>query len=273
MQAWRGAGAPFTPSGLKQVDLYLDEKMLAWPLHWKAPRRIFVCSQTDLFGEWWPDEWIDAVFGVMNAARHHTFQVLTKRPERMLAWFKRIDASPCAIPGMENECRVLTCFNAAEKHGAVDYSRWWGSTWSLPNVHLGVSVENQATADARIPLLLQTPAAVRWVSYEPALGPVDFTRISTPTVAWVDATRCGLDWVIVGGESGPGARPFDLAWARATIAQCRAAGVPVFVKQLGRDPIEQTPDGVRGFAVMLHDKKGGDWTEWPEDIRVREFPR
>ena len=160
---------------------------------------------------------------------------------------------------------------------------WTDATWNpligcsrVSEGWLGVSVEDQATADERIPLLLQTPATVRWVSYEPALAPVDFSP-------WF--SRAGLDFIVIGGESGPGARPFDLAWARSVIAQCREAGVPVFLKQIGACPFDSDNKWItRGGGVVipvasewsiherLRDRKGGDPTEWPEDVRVREFP-
>ena len=140
-------------------------------------------------------------------------------------------------------------------------------TWPLPNVWLGVSVENQATADERIPLLLQTPAKKRFISYEPALSAVDFARLFA---------TLGIDQLIIGGESGPGSRPFDIQWARDTIAQCKAAGVACFVKQLGARPYAMVqPDGYEKpyrTEPELADRKGGDMAEWPEDLRVREFP-
>jgi hypothetical protein len=169
--------------------------------------------------------------------------------------------------------------------------------WPLPNVQLGVSVEDQATADARIPLLLQTPAAKRFVSYEPALGPVDFrpwlNDIRIPSCMSGDGPYQGpnrLDQIIVGGESGPGARPFDIQWARNTVRQCREAGVACFVKQMGScitglnldGPPVSSPPRREGFLVHwtdkknntfgLCDRKGGDPSEWPEDLRVQEFP-
>jgi hypothetical protein len=176
-----------------------------------------------------------------------------------------------------------------------------GDDWRmpLPNVWLGVSVEDQATADERIPLLLSTPAAVRFVSYEPALGPVDFTRWlhDSNCVAFNEKELAGtaesacicsepredrIDWIIVGGESGPGARPFDLAWARKTIDDCAAARVACFVKQLGAQPVQcrptppirpGMPEGALEFSVELCDRKGGDMSEWPEGLRCRQFPR
>lgn len=131
----------------------------------------------------------------------------------------------------------------------------------LPNVWFGVSAEDQANADVRVPYRLETPARTRFVSYEPALGPIDFS-------SWLGR---GLHWIIVGGESGPRARPFDIAWARSTVQQCRRAGVACFVKQLGRRPTVAAPDGTP-VAIMLSDRKGGDWAEWPDELRVRDFP-
>lgn len=219
------------------------------PLHWRKPRRVFVNSMSDIFHEELLfTEDIAPVFQVMRQARQHQFLVLTKRPGRML-----------------------------------EFCRAWGEP--LLNVWLGVSVEDQKTADERIPVLLTTPAAVRFVSYEPALGPVDFKPAEIGQ--WPDMSRWmpnkaewddwkywmhrdyGIRWIIVGGESGPHARPFDVAWARSTIAQCRAAGVACFVKQLGPDPYNGHPN----YYLPMTDRKGGDMSEWPADLRVREFPR
>jgi protein gp37 len=141
-----------------------------------------------------------------------------------------------------------------------------GVGWPMKNLWLGVSVEDQKTADERIPLLLQTPAAVRWVSYEPALGPVDFGRYLPSDGYGQSCAGEPINWVVAGGESGPGARPFRTEWARDVIAQCKAAGVPCFVKQLGAHVIQ---DGERRIK---QDKKGGDMHEWPHDLRVREYP-
>lgn len=152
--------------------------------------------------------------------------------------------------------------------------------WPLRNVWLGVSAEDQKNANERIPLLLGTPAAVRWVSYEPALGPIDFDA-GNCVESWVSPqcarcsdyrTRCDhiprLDWIVVGGESGPGARRFDVEWARDTLRQCCSSGVAVFVKQLGAMPYENGAP-----MAALNDAKGEDPSEWPEDLRVREYPK
>jgi protein gp37 len=262
--------------------------MLEKPLHWRKPRRVFVNSMSDLFHAQVPFEYIAAVFGVMAATPKHTYQVLTKRPERAREFFAWMTAQPRKWPG---ETDAAIAVRSAESHvgalGAED-------VWPLRNVHLGVSVEDQATADERIPVLLQLPAAVRWVSYEPALGAVDFNAIQIPgereglrfsSIERAHDARFGssdvlLDWIVVGGESGPGARPFDLAWARKTVEDCRGVDVPVFVKQLGARPYYRNDDYAsdpddRGSIrdLVLADRKGGNWDEWPAELRVREAVR
>jgi protein gp37 len=315
-----GPGKPYedlaqmTPAGPRWTGaVRLVESVLDQPLRWRKPRRIFVNSMSDLFHESVSNDTIAAIFGAMAACPDHVFQVLTKRATRLPEWFGWIADMP---EGPTGRCGV----ELQDKIGIVGMGHRWRqieeAKWPLPHVHLGVSIEDQATADERIPLLLQTPAAVRWVSYEPALGPVEFRSwlrvegmaghcYDIDGDAWHlpgtckemhDCCRSRLDWIVVGGESGPGARPFDLAWARSTIAQCRAAGVPVFVKQLGRNitwdvdvtagnyqrtrfpdsvidrrDLEKRPDG--SFRIYLTDRKGGDVAEWPADLRVREWPR
>ena len=269
-----------TPAGPRWTGaVRLVPEHLADPLKWRKPRRIFVNSMSDLFHEALSDADIDRVFAVMALAPQHTFQVLTKRPERMREYMNRLAKFPDGLSHLTN---------AAKADGRHIYRL----AWPLPNVWLGVSVEDQATADARIPHLLATPAAVRFVSYEPALGPVDFKV--APVSQWPDGSRWmpnakewddwkywmhrdhGIDWLIVGGESGPGARPCDVAWLRSAVAQCKAAGVPVFVKQMGARPFERHDRECTGRFVdaplRLRDRKGGDIREWPEDLRVREFP-
>lgn len=269
----------------------LVPEMLAQPLKWKRSRRIFVNSMSDLFHEGVPFEYIAAVFGVMAACPQHTFQALTKRPARALEFFKWLVAGGESGFPLASICVA----NAGASFGCYLPDAANCVSWPLPNVHLGVSVEDQETADARIPLLLQCPAAVRFVSYEPALGPVDFTRIpyrgfdddiehfnplrdGAPRAYGSDPSK-KLHWIIVGGESGPGARPFDVAWARSTIAQCKAAGVACFVKQMGAhvyDPRLSLWGGpyptMRAGTINLFDRAGADPSEWPEDLRVQEFP-
>jgi protein gp37 len=227
--------APQYAAPFETVQLIYER--LERPLSWRRPRRVFVNSVSDLFHEHVPDAFIDAVFITMLRAEQHIFQVLTKRPERMLA-----------------------------------YSRGRLLGLPLPNVWLGVSVENQRWADERIPQLLETPAAVRFLSCEPLLGPLDLE---------LDTGRA-IDWVIVGGESGKGARPCNVDDLTDIVAQCDLADVSCFVKQLGSQPvvadlthwrsgITLLPDA-SGYAVHLRDGHGGDPAEWPEELRVREFP-
>lgn len=246
-EVWDGphdAVAVMTKDGPRWTGkVNLVESKLDQPLHWKKPRRIFVNSMSDLFHENIRLEWFQRIYDVMRRASQHSFQVLTKRSERM------------------NKL-VGAC----------------GPDGPLPNVWWGVSIEDQATADERIPFLLQTPAAVRWVSYEPALGPVDFEQAVYKSGRLPESEGLGFSWCVIGGESGPGARPFDLSWARNTLAQCKRAGVAVFVKQLGAQPVDPWAD--TGALInnreparpSFKSKKGGDPSEWPEDLRVREWP-
>jgi len=228
-------------------EVRFNDKALLDPLRWRRPRRIFVCAHGDLFHEAVPDEWIDKVFAVMALAPRHQFQLLTKRPERMRAYL------------------TATEFPGGEEGGfVIDRAHWLQSVceqlggdgmavarWPLPNVWLGVSVEDQARADERIPILLDTPAAVRWLSCEPLLGPVDLRRLSTfrfrgaevldaltGTLEGMFGDHCArqlpsIDWVVAGGESGPGARPMHPDWARSLRDQCAGAGVPFLFKQWG----------------------------------------
>jgi protein gp37 len=315
---------PFLAENRNKVNLVFDNSKLLDVARRKIPTKYFWCDMTDMFWEEYPDEWIDQCIGVMAWTRQHIHQVLTKRADRLMRYSQGL----AALSGKERSMRM-----AKSKGFAVTEENCGEFRWPLPNVWFGTSVEDQQRADERIPLLIQTPAAVRFVSYEPALGPVDFTKIdyrkqlrdrlcaavrwsaerdgdadvkeqvqqaaaSVPdgdlgdgnpalnvlTGEWFDGWDSGqkLHWVIVGGESGPGARPFDIAWARDTIQQCKDAGVACFVKQFGASPYSITdriagraglPDGSPdGFYLRLNDSKGGDPEEWPEDLRVREFP-
>lgn len=251
------------------------------PLRWRKSRRIFVNSMSDLFYDGFSDEQIDQVLAVMLLAPQHTFQVLTKRAERMARYLSDPGLYMRILAGPASELRQrmprLMAIGISNPAAAPAKWIWWG-----------VSVEDQQRADERIPHLLQTPAAVRFVSYEPALGPVNFgLRPMRDGCGPKPIKATGLDWLIVGGESGTGARPFDIAWAHAAVAQCRAAGVPVFVKQMGAQCIATTPymprdakygappqDGLRDrWPLITSDPKGGDMADWPADLRVREWPR
>lgn len=220
---------------------------LTAPLRWRKPRRVFVNSMSDLFHAGVSDAFIARVFAVMAATPQHTYQLLTKRHGRMRSllnshrfWLDVVIASDVSVPTANGHC--------------------------LPNVWLGVSVEDQQRADLRVPALLDTPAAVRFLSCEPLLGPVDLQRAEPD--AFVDG---GIDWIIVGGESGKGARPLDVKWVRSLIKQGhRHPAGRVFVKQMGACWARDNFWG--GKSVASVDSHGGDFDYWPSDLRVREFP-
>lgn len=221
--------------GRSFTDVLCRPDQLDVPLHWKKPRRIFVCPRADLFHEDVPFDFIDDVFAVMAMAQQHTFQVLTKRPDRMLAYLSQ-----------------------AEKYVRVEiryHPQAETMQWPLKNVHIGTSIEDQPTADERIPLLLQTPAAVRWISAEPLLGPISLRWLDAfPENAPASATHPSgqtnhldglrrLDWLVAGGESGPDARPMHPQWVRTLRDQCATAGVPFLFKQWGEWlPARELPD-------------------------------
>ncbi len=226
------------------------------PLKRKKPTVWFVNSMSDLFHESVTDEQIAKIWDVMEATPHHTYQILTKRPKRMMEQVR---------------------FHLLR---------------TLPNAWLGVTAEDQRAADERIPLLLQTPAAVRFLSCEPLLGGLNLGRIRTLeafsedgpgtinalTGEMFDADRSightdNIDWVIVGGESGPKARPCDIDWIRSIIGQCDAMAIPCFVKQLGSKPVFSEHDYPDCQEPWLVTGKGSNMDEWPEDIRVRQMPR
>ena len=250
-----------------------NEAELAKPLRWKRPRRVFVCAHGDLFHESVPDEWIDRVFAVMALAPQHSFQVLTKRAARMREYLTN-------LPG---RIRDWDC------DSGLDFVQL-----PLPNVWLGVSVEDQARADARIPDLLATPAAVRWLSCEPLLGPVDLQNLDGGTARGAGAAEGKMfrivinaldfsrriDWVIVGGESGPKARPMHPDWACSLRDQCAAAGVPFFFKQWGEwlpfgqslangdtlvrwGVVDDNPAGRVGKKRAGRMLDGMEWSEFP----------
>lgn len=205
------------------------EDALKLPATWKKPRRVFVNSMSDMFHEKVEEQWLHDIYRVMEACPQHSFQILTKRSAQMQT-----------------------------------YLAWRYGGGRIPSRHIwhGVSVENQAAADERIPDLLRSPSGLRFLSCEPLLGPVDLSAY---------LFRGMIRWAIVGFESGPSARPGKLSWIVELLEQCRVAGVKTFVKQLGPSYYDDT--GGRHYRVFLEDKKGGDPQEWPPDIRVREFPK
>jgi len=319
---------------------------LSMPLRKRGAYKIFVADMGDLFYEGVPDEVIDQVFGVMWAClydRHevpwHTFQVLTKRAERMLRYLSAGD-----LP--ERWARAAVNLGGGrDPDGIYDQTLTMARKGPHPRIWLGISAENQQTLDERYPYLAQCPAAVRWISYEPALEEVDFGLQSATCGCchrwpsrwvrlrqrvWGDWPRAGLlaepgiyrassnrhgalsvlvdgtrvrrpvaelgikpdefeclpapDWIVIGGESGRRARPFNVAWAESALDQAEVGGVAVFLKQFGsntRIGPEARPEGwpvgslcalEGGYRVKLDAAKGGDMHEWPERFRVRQFP-
>jgi len=231
---------------------------LAEPLHWGAPRRVFVNSMSDLFHEDVPYDFIRDVFGVMAMAKRHQFQVLTKRGKNMEQWFK----STAAV-------------------AAREYSRSCGMEWPLPNVWLGVSVEDQDAADERVPSLIAVPAAVKFISAEPLIGHLDLTVVTCPIYhsggqgepgecpicedpyhstrcanGYLNALEEGVDWVIVGCETGPRSqvRKMEMRWVRELRDKCELHDIPFFFKQ-SKDE--------KGKTVSLPVLDGRQHTEWP----------
>lgn len=265
-------GGDFTAAEMADLDPFLDDKELHHMRTAKvidgvpvAGKRCFIGDMTDIFGEWVPDALLNRLYtNVLEARQDVTWQVLTKRADRM-----------------------------------QQYLAWRYGEGRIParNIWHGVSVENQHFADVRIPLLLNTPSAIRFISYEPALGPV---LLDNGEASWLTCNQgcsskseepcltreatygreCfhGIDWVIVGGESGPGARPFAEDWARATVTACQQAGVAVFVKQMGSQLYTQYNTDSKGVFIggctdlSGRKTKGNDMAEWPKDLRVRQFP-
>lgn len=270
-------------------NVILKPERLDQPLRWREPRMIFVNSMSDLFHEQVPDAYVAAVFGVMAATPHHTYQILTKRPERMLRWFSRVEE--WADVARENfaedtkDWRRWQCLVGAAIRetgsGKLSGACSGLTPWPLPNVWLGVSVEDQRRADERIPLLLQTPAAIRFLSCEPLLGPVNLGLPGTVPKAWgygYAPVANLLHWVIVGGESaGPVERrlveqtgrthgnlggevwtpkPEALEWTRSLRDQCQDAGVSFFFKQWGG------PRPTSGGDLL----DGVQWHEFPSGV-------
>jgi protein gp37 len=279
------------PTSGPGFGLTIHPDVVNLPLRWRKPRKVFVNPMSDLLHAAVPDPWLADIFAVMAVCRQHTFQVLTKRHARLRALLN----DPAFAANVRDR--------AVGK--GLDPADW---QWPVPNVWLGVSVEDQKWADIRIAALLDTPAAVRFISAEPLLGPVNLWQWIDPSDPSVDCDKCGeerfpdeigaghdrievyygegdpdnspkegagwcpgpsagtlprqIDWIIAGGESGPGARPCELGWLRDLRQQCEWADVPFFCKQLGK---------TLGLDLGAG-PKGGDWDAWPEDLRVRKFP-
>ncbi len=268
-------------AGRDFTDVRTHGDRLDQPIRWAKRRMIFVNSMSDLFHPAVPDEFIDSVFGVMWACLYgrneqdgHIFQVLTKRADRMRDY-------------LSTDRREAWARAAVHHGGGIDPDGIYDQTLSFagphPRIWLGVSVEDQAAANERIPLLLDTPAAVRWISAEPLLGSVDLTRIEHQNYTvladalggidsrgsgWGDNMQPGttLDWVVAGGESGPKARPIHPAWARSLRDQCAAAGVPFLFKQWG----EWFPTSIGQGGSQLGAWNGDDFMPGWGDIKNPE---
>lgn len=302
-------GGAFSPQNMAKLTPYVRDKELYELLNRKKTppgSRVFLADMTDCFGEWVPFDLLDRLFGVLAIRHDVTFQLLTKRPGRMADYFADPEAAGTrmllanvSVPAIDDE---------ATRHGA-DYR--------LTHCWMGASVEDQRAADERIPHLLRVPAAVKFLSCEPLLGPVDLSRWLLirwqcsgcrgyfsgslkkvcpdcgKTDHWCGSHEFndrglperntfprqegnGLNWIILGGESGAGARPMNVAWARGIVKQCQVASVPVFVKQLGGHPFERSVTSGNPvepvFPLTVRDKKGGNIEEFPADLRVRDFP-
>lgn len=292
---WVGTHLPFTKHSVDQIEMLLDTRVFRALLKLKDPQRVFMYDMTDLFGDWVPDEWIDHTFAVAAMTPHITYQILTKRAERLPRYYA--DLARARARWAEIIEREYLELSPCLGHLIDDLQD--SEPTPLSNVWHGVSVENQACADERIRHLVKIPAAVLFLSVEPLLGSVGLTRLDNGCGETYNAltaevtTHRGhtfrasdtrpIDWVIVGGESGHGARACDLQWIRSIVKQCRDADTHCFVKQLGSKPIGtwQPLHGTDTLAISspafdghwrLNDKKGGDLSEMPEDLRVREFP-
>jgi protein gp37 len=298
-----GTKLPFAKRSESEVELFLDLGPLEKLRKYKKPQRVFLADMTDAFADFVPFDWLDQVFAMIAVTPQHTFQILTKRPERMAAYFadrtlgdvytnvlRTEDNEKAFQPSLLGSARgIIRLTDSWEVRDGYTGHLQPPKAWPLPNLHLGASVENQEQANKRIPWLLKVPAAVSFLSVEPLLGPVKLPfeqrcccgskldgshdHYSCGPPIWDDG---GISWVIVGGESGPHARPCNIYWIRDIGRQCREADVPVFVKQWGSRPFFDATGGSRYDDHTYHklpDKKGGNPAEWPEDIRIREFPQ
>jgi protein gp37 len=260
-------------------------KVLDGLLKGKRSRRVFAPSMSDPFHPGVKTEWLDQFIATAALTPHITYQVLTKRPEPMYEYItnllteerfrpfcndqaellaaKKVSWPKCVFDPKTDvdedddleaclEIHLFDCLQQAFEEN-TDSEPWADQV--LQNLHLGVSVENQAAADERIPWLIKTPAKVRFLSMEPLIEPVFLGR---PNLKHID-------WVIVGGESGKNARKLELNWVRAIQDECFDLGVKYFFKQAGSN----VWDG--GRQLKLRDRKGGDMAEWPEDLRIREI--
>jgi protein gp37 len=286
-----GNGVRYAADQRDKVEIFLGEKALMKPLGWRDPRLVFPCSMTDIFGNWVTDAMLDQAFAVMALCRQHTFIVLTKRPDLAYWYLSNPKTRERVTLAM---LEIAKKFNQSHHHrrisgddfgfeecpdSSAEQPAYWVK-WPLPNVWLLASAGTQKTANEYLPWLEKSPAAVRGVSAEPLLEMVDFSP-------WLSF----LDWGIAGGESGNKARGCNIQWIRSLVMAFRKAGKPLFVKQIGAKPYfrqeysiseHQEKPGlslhIEGaqltqFDLAPEDPKGGDPSEWPPDMRVREYPK
>lgn len=255
------------------------------PLRWQARTamdmpspRVFP-SLCDWLDEEVPLEWFARFLDLIHQTPSLTWLLLTKRPD---SWGRRVEAVVRWCDA--NDCKdpATGCSNLPVRNMLAD---WLALSQPPPNVWFGISVEDQIRADERIPWLMKIPARLRWLSLEPLLGPVDL-RFEDVSDGMIVRRFPSIDWLVIGGESGSGARRCSVEWIRGLMSQGRASGVPVFVKQLGARPRTRTatdlPEWSSGRSFVkahegaylhtIHHPKGGDPMEWPEDLRVREYP-
>ncbi len=250
-QPYHGLATRSPPRWTNKVEVYSDRLLI--PVRWRRPRRIFVDSMSDLFHKDIPDEFIECVYATMALCPRHTFQILTKRSERMMEFNNREDVAK----------KVYWWLGETVSGDLYDHAMWDreemfgdGHPWPLPNVWHGVSTENQEAADERVPNLLNTKSAVRILSVEPMLGPVDLNSVGRPwlTKEIDHPLDAAIDQVICGGETGAFRRHMEESWARYLRDQCKDAGVAFFMKQMtGMTPAKAA-------------------AEIPDDLRIQEFP-
>ncbi len=260
------------------------------PLKWEkaaaasgVQQKVFACSWSDFFIEE-ADSWRDEALAIMALTPHLTYQILTKRPERMLPYIT-LTETPANILWAAGH--LIKDMNK-NQWGSITYhgDGVWKIQWPLSNVWLGVSVEDHEAADIRIPLLLQVPATLQFLSLEPLLAPVNLDRFLGQMPEDEDGAPYpgNISWCIIGGESGPQARPCHLGWIASLIGQCQAMDTAVFVKQFGKYAydyhtvqdlnrnITTQCKGCMQCRYVTKDSKGADIEEFPENIRIREFP-
>lgn len=268
----------FAKQDQRLVDVFLDGDVVYQPLRWREPRMIFPCSMTDLFGDFVDDRWIDYVVAMAALTPRHTYQVLTKRHDRMLDYWTNLNLA-VRIEGVLNDISSHPLIKADR---AIDMIKVKAALrdrvlFPLSNWWQGVSAGTRETIGPRLTALLKAPVALRWLSAEPLLEEIDLTSVSG-SLPWHPATHDKFNalhpyatrpihWVVVGGESGQRARGTNVDHIRRVVRDCREHKVPVFVKQLGARPII-----IGGDFPRLVDSKGGDPHEWPDDLRVREWP-